>query len=251
MMSKNRDKFKLYKIIVDHFCSTLSSNANCKKSVYVFHYGSEEFLYKSTTINRAGFMRYTADKDLRNKFNSKDIKIQKNKEFSIKDIKAEHYQEVGPQYIAEHELVREMEQNHIGTDGTIPKHIHNILFRKYVEVFEKGSKIRRLKPTALGYALAEGYSSIDPELLEPTVRNYIEDCSEKVENFELYKDTVLDKVNEITKKKLHNFMNKFEDTIEPTLRKIVNNPNLYDIEDDSKGLQTKVPGGDYLLEVKH
>ena len=216
----------------------------------MFKYGSEEFVYKSAKINKEGFLRYTADQDLKDRFTSKEISISTKQKFLVTDIKAEHFLEAGPEYIAEHELVREMEYHHIGTDGTIPNHIKSIIRKEYVEVVDEEAKTRRLKPTALGYALAEGYRSVDPDLFEPTVRKFIEKCSRRVEMFELYEEHVLDIVTKEIKKKLYNFMDKFDELIAPKLKEIKQNENLYEIEEYYKGLEKKVSGGDYLIETK-
>ena len=57
-----------------------------------------------------------------------------------------------------------------GRDASIATHIENICKRGYVNV---GSG-RTMVPTELGIVLVQGYRAIDPDLVEPTVRSYVE-----------------------------------------------------------------------------
>ena len=66
-----------------------------------------------------------------------------------------------------------MERHGIGTDASIPTHIHNVEKRGYARV-EKTGGARRVAPTELGVTLVQGYRSIDPELALPAVRSHVE-----------------------------------------------------------------------------
>ena len=81
-----------------------------------------------------------------------------------------------PEYLSESDLIKMMEHNRIGTDASMPTHIENITERKYVNV----STSRRLIPTKLGIALIEALSTVDIELVLPTVRANIEKNVEEI-----------------------------------------------------------------------
>jgi len=56
-------------------------------------------------------------------------------------------------------------------------HINNICEREYVKVV---SNQRKLVPTNLGIALAHGYTHIDNELVDPELRQKIEQSVELI-----------------------------------------------------------------------
>ena len=78
-----------------------------------------------------------------------------------------------PPLLSEAELIGLMERHGIGTDASIPTHIHNVEKRGYARV-EKTGGARRVAPTELGVTLVQGYRSIDPELALPAVRSHVE-----------------------------------------------------------------------------
>merc|ERR1719198_455531 len=81
-----------------------------------------------------------------------------------------------PELLTEADLLGMMEKHGIGTDASMPQHVHNVVTRGYVEVLEPG---RRMRPTVLGVALVHGLRQVDPELVKPAVRARIEkDVSE-------------------------------------------------------------------------
>ena len=125
-----------------------------------------------------------------------------------------------------------MEEKGIGTDSTIPRHIRHIIFRKYVNVVRSKNELHAvLKPTPLGVAFAQGYSKIDPELIQPTVRQYIEQCNKKVATYCKHKYNVIKRVMEITEKKLKRFMSMFKKEIVPVIKQYKKNPKQFVLPD--------------------
>ena len=112
------------------------------------------------------------------------------------------------EFLSESELIQMMEINRVGTDGTIPKHIEKIVERKYVEVKEIGG-VRRFIPTPMGEILAEGYLEIDEELINPSVRAFIESCCNKISDHKKDNEAVINKAIEIFERKLRNLIKKF------------------------------------------
>lgn len=91
-------------------------------------------------------------------------------EFYITDVKLNERMTSPPDYLSEADLISLMEKHGIGTDASIPTHIHNICLRNYVKVTPN----RRLTPTRLGIVLVHGYQKIDKELVLPTMRAALE-----------------------------------------------------------------------------
>lgn len=76
-----------------------------------------------------------------------------------------------PPRMTESELIGLMEAHGIGTDASIPAHIHNVEKRRYVTI---DAKTRAADVTDLGGALVAGYDCVDPELAAPATRRALE-----------------------------------------------------------------------------
>jgi DNA topoisomerase III len=64
-------------------------------------------------------------------------------------------------------------QYQIGTDASMATHVQNIISRNFARIDASGGK-RLVVPTQLGITLVHGYFRVDPELVLPKVRAYIE-----------------------------------------------------------------------------
>ncbi|KAE9547921.1 hypothetical protein FO519_008869 [Halicephalobus sp. NKZ332] len=126
---------------------------------------------------------------------------------NVVSIKIKEDRSQPPSLITESELIGLMEKHRIGTDGSIPGHIGNILKRKYVTL-EKES--RCLKPTELGLQLYNAYHQCVPELLNPTLRATVEALLMEIANgkrdFEEVRRYILDQF----KLQYKNFVENFE-----------------------------------------
>lgn len=127
--------------------------------------------------------------------------------FTVKSMNHSKWRTAMPNYLSEPELIDKMQKNGIGTDGTIPKHIEKIVFRNYVKVHR--DHIRYFIPTGLGIGLARGFQKVDPQLIEPIVRSYIESASKKISNCEMKYDTVITHVLDKFRRKLIIFIADF------------------------------------------
>ena len=94
-----------------------------------------------------------------------------------------------------------MEKYGIGTDGTIPTYVKKIEEKNFVEpVILNG--VRRLKPTALGETIAEIYLEVDDVMIKPNVRSFIEQCCNKIINYDMEPEVVKEKVISVFREKL-------------------------------------------------
>ena len=73
-----------------------------------------------------------------------------------------------------------MEKKHIGTDGSIPSHIKNLIKRGYVKVNEH----RRIIPTKLGEVLIDALNKVVPQIVKPENRAKIEEFVKQIETGE-------------------------------------------------------------------
>eukprot|EP01083_Nonionella_stella_P213634 770365_1 len=117
-----------------------------------------------------------------------------------------------------------MEHEGIGTDASIPQHIANICEREYAQVDQK---TRCMKPTQLGLLLGHGYYKIDPQLVLPELRAYMERNMTAVAKGQIRKDAVINSVLNIFAAKFDYFVKKFE-KMDKMFDHLYNNPaNLH------------------------
>ena len=135
---------------------------------YKMKIGDYAFIGSSSKIINEGFLIFQPNK--KKDFVSEFPDLKENKNYQIYQIGIEEKISEPPEYLTESELIDEMEKYNIGTDGSIPSHIHNLTVRGYVKVDEK----RRNIPTKLGIALIDSLSVIEPDIIMPENRAKIE-----------------------------------------------------------------------------
>lgn len=198
-------EWKLYQFITQNFLATISKPAKFKVLRVMFKVGTEHFELKGKQMISPGFLEITPWLT-----SSKNVDLpdfNRGEEYDISYIKVEEGRTSSPGYLTESDLISCMEANEIGTDASIPTHIKNIIDRGYVKVNTK--KGRQLIPTNLGMALARGYCEVDPELILPKVRSYIEKSCDRVAKGEVNFETVVNHVLKIFKQKFEFFQEKF------------------------------------------
>ena len=169
------DESKVYDLIVDYFFATMSSNAKINQVFSKYELGDHTFVGKHTEILEEGFLEHLPmTNNEMSKYTISNAKIIQDGSYEIVNYKVQKSIPIPKSYMTETELVRIMENEGIGTDGTIPSHIDKIIERGYVKVEKDDSGVRSLIPTKRGIALAEGFQELDKKLFEPYVRQYIE-----------------------------------------------------------------------------
>lgn len=209
LKDKSRES-NLYTLIVDCFFASLSEDAKLDEIDANFEFDKNKFVAKYSQEVQEGFLKFLPlDKQTSGMHNITHNHLIKGKSYKITGFAVQQRRPVTKQYLSEAELVQKMEEKGIGTNGTIPLHIKKIIDRGYVEKIKDGNIIR-LKPTARGIALAEGFELIDPQLFTPEVRQYIEKACSKISKYELKYETVIEEVNRIFRKKLDVFVKDFD-----------------------------------------
>merc|ERR1711879_20406 len=113
-----------------------------------------------------------------------------------------------------------MEKHGIGTDASIPQHIGNIVDREYCKVDQS---TRCLRPTALGLLLGHGYHKIDPQLVIPDLRSYMERNMTAIAKGKMRMAPVVETVLDIFAAKFDYFVRKF-DKMDAMFDHMYNNP---------------------------
>lgn len=223
---KNLKKYELYRLIVRYYMATLSAKCKYEDLTHIFNINSEAFKFKESVINTPGYTTHFLDhKGRLQGIKQKKTNFNSNSEFRVKSIKAQELTQCPPEFLLESDLIELMDRYGIGTDCTKPLLIKNLIGKKYIQPYRsKKDSPTRLKPTPLGMALAIGYKTIDPELIEPQVRSFIERCSKKVSEYQLKKDTVLKKVIGIFSEKFKKFKENYDTTMGQILKVFQKNP---------------------------
>lgn len=163
------DAWKVYDYITRHFIGTISKDCKYLSTTATLSIGDEIFTVSGKTLLDPGYTTIMPWQALGKNEIVPDFNV--NETLPISDAKIGEYQTSPPDYLTESELITLMEKHGIGTDASIPVHIHNIGQRNYVTV----TPGRKLKPTTLGIVLVHGYQKIDAELVLPTMRSAVEE----------------------------------------------------------------------------
>ena len=179
------DQWKLYELICTNFFASLAPSAEYDSLTYKIDINGEIFEESSTKVTKEGFFMFLPHK---RKNIIKDFPLLKeNAVYPIKALNYDSKWTEAPSYLTESDLIKKMEENHIGTDASMPVHIENICQRNYVKVDQN----RRLIPTKLGKALIEALSEVDQEIIHPDNRAKIESFVEEVAKGKNKYETVL------------------------------------------------------------
>ena len=190
------DQWGLYRCICLYYFASLSPQMEYKNMECEFHLGKYKFTKTFSKIIRKGFMKFLTHK--KKKFVEKFPSFTLNKNYRIINLDYAHIHEPSPEYLAEAELIDEMEKQKIGTDGSIPSHIRNLTLRKYVKV----DRHRRIRPTKLGVTLIDSLNNIIPEIVKPENRAQIELFVKQVQTGEKSYEDAIKSALEFYKKKL-------------------------------------------------
>lgn len=203
-------KEKLYDLIVRHFFATLSTECQVREVTNLFKAGEHKFKESHVEVLDKGFSKYfKIDEESLRELKVADFQFARGQRYPIDSCKVQKCLTAPPKLLSEAELVLQMEANGIGTDGTIPEHIRKIQLRKYVKLVGNEGERQRFIPTKFGIALAEGFKDIDPELIQPAVRQFIEKACQKVAECKIEKKDAIAIVTENFTSKLEVFIQDF------------------------------------------
>ena len=180
----------LYKLICLYYLATLSPPLEYETKEYKMKVGDYSFKGNSSKIINEGFLKFQPF--IKKEYISEFPSLKENKNYPIIDYGIEENISEPPQYLTEAELITEMEKYNIGTDGSIPSHIHNLSLRGYIKVDNE----RRLIPTKLGVALIDVLNIIEPDIIKPENREKIEKFVKEIERGKKsYKDALENAIN--------------------------------------------------------
>jgi len=197
---------RMYDLVARNFLASVSPDCEYLETRATFKVGEDElFTGGGNRILNEGYMAVQTWGRMDDEY-FPDIKNGELVPIAKCEMKSKQTSPSG--YLTESELIKLMEHHGIGTDASIPTHIESICAEK--RNFCNVSSGRTLVPTQLGVTLIHGYHKIDPEIVLPELRAFMERNMVKiVDGKEKYKD-VLDTLTMIFLAKYVYFYNKIE-----------------------------------------
>ena len=171
------DAWRVYDLVVRRFVAACARDCVVEQQTLVLEAGGELFDASSCVVKRAGWteaMPWRAPTETRFFFAnaSGDVEtLETVSTLAVAGVALEPGLTSPPPRMTESELIGLMETHGIGTDASIPSHIHNVEKRRYVAIEQKS---RTVDVTDLGGALVAGYDAVDLELASPATRRVVE-----------------------------------------------------------------------------
>ena len=165
----------LYKCICLYYFASISPPLEYINKKYEFTLGKYKLKKTVSKLTKKGFLDFMPFKKIT--FSEKFPLFEENKKYKIENIDFEQFIDEKLKCLTESDLIDKMEKKHIGTDGSIPSHIKNLMSRGYVRVNEN----RRIIPTKLGVSFIDSLKAIVPEIVKPENRADIEEKVKEIE----------------------------------------------------------------------
>ena len=162
------DAWRVYDLVVRRFVAACARDCVVEQRALVLEAGGELFDAFSCVVKRAG---WTEAMPWRAPAETRFANVNVNETLAVAGVALEPGLTSPPPRMTESELIGLMEAHGIGTDASIPSHIHNVEKRRYVAIDQK---TRTVDVTDLGGALVAGYDAVDVELASPATRRAIE-----------------------------------------------------------------------------
>jgi ssDNA-binding Zn-finger/Zn-ribbon topoisomerase 1 len=167
----NGPEARVYELVVRHYLAVCSQDAHGEETTahFLCPGSGEEFSATGLIITAHNFLEIYpyikwADKDL--------PLFKEGEKITPFSVDLSQGTTSPPPLLTEADLIKLMDQNGIGTDATIAKHIKTIIKRDYVK--QKG-QLGEFEPTQLGEALVAGYNFIGyRKLNQPELRSKLE-----------------------------------------------------------------------------
>jgi DNA topoisomerase-1 len=157
--------YRVYELILRRYLALFGPPARISRAEVMVDVAGETFLSRGLRVIEPGFMTvYSITMP-------KEVPIPRLAEGDrVKVVRVDMVRDETkpPPRYSEADLIRLMTQERIGTKSTRPQFIEILRSRRYIEGF------RVLKPTRLGYVLAEQLEAIWPEFVRPTFTTKIE-----------------------------------------------------------------------------
>ena len=195
----------LYRCICLYYFASLSPQLEYENMEYTFILGKYKLRRTFSKLINKGFLEFLP---LKNKsFEDNFPSFELNKHYKIINIDYEKHHDHKLDCLTEAELIDQMENKNIGTDGSIPSHISNLTRRGYVKVNEH----RRIIPTKLGVALIDSLNEVVPDIVKPKNRAKIEEFVKQIETGEKKYKEVIEEALKFYQEKLKYCSNNIEE----------------------------------------
>jgi DNA topoisomerase IA len=178
------DEWRVYELITRRFLACCSQDAKGYETRVEAAMGEETFHCKGIEITEENFLQIYVYM----KWNEAELpNFEQGEKITPSSFLMNEHNTQPPSLLTESDLIAAMDNSGIGTDATIHQHIKTIQDRNYAEKTPNGL----FKPTSLGLALVQGYSSIGATLHQPELRAKMEKEMNGIVNKTKVKDQVI------------------------------------------------------------
>lgn len=182
-----RDQFRIYKLIWERFLASQMEAALLEQVKVEIRAGDYLFKASGSSIKFPGFMTIYIEGEDEEKEKEKQLpRLQEGQKLGLLSLSPNQHFTQPPPRFTEASLVKMMENRGIGRPSTYSPTIETIQSRGYVI---KGEKV--LKPTELGFIIADLMKSFFPEIIDIDFTAQLEDKLDKVESGEISRHKVL------------------------------------------------------------
>ncbi len=198
----NKAEWKIYKLIADRFIATLSDKSLVKTIKTKLNYQNHEYQTKGRKIIKQGWQGIYPYKK------TKEIpipKLEKGEKVNVSKTDADKKKTKPKPRYSSSKIIKEMEDDNLGTKSTRPNILDKLAQRKYI------TKNKKYKPLGIAFPVIESLEEYAEEITQPKMTAKLEKEMDQIKEGERKKEEVVKDSREMLKKVLEELQENKEE----------------------------------------